>query len=255
MSSFEGLDGPAGLIGVMRRQIRETPLPARSRTKVMRAAVRRWSSVSAAAVVIGTIVMVLLLSGRLAGKQHGPSAAYPAVPAAFVGWTPTPTKAMAARAKSAATRCRWAAQHKSELGAPLITDARGPYVAVLFVDHKDNYERFCIYGPNLGNQGGSLIKSPLFASPSPNSIQHSGEEGSCNPSTGRAVGEMYGQAGTNVAGATFHLANGAAVRATVRKGFYVVWWPWPTSPSNIIVRTKLNGTQDIRLRGSHHAWC
>jgi hypothetical protein len=228
-----------------------------SRARRRSARLRAATNAGGTTALVGLAVLIFMLSVGSRSNHQQPRLTNPAVPAAYEGWTPIPTKAAAARAKSAATRCEYFAVHKSHLGEPLITDARGPYVAVLFVDRRDNYERSCIYGPNLGLQGGGWIKSPipLEAPPSANSIQHFRESGSCNPATGRAVEEMHGQAGSHVVGATFYFPNRAAVQATIRRGFYMVWWPWPLSPTHIIIRTKSGETNNILMRGRRRWWC
>jgi hypothetical protein len=164
-----------------------------------------------------------------------------------------PALASASRSQTAsvATRCEWAAAHKAHLGAPLITDARGSVVAVLFVDHRDNYERFCLYAPNNSVGTSRDITSPdsLDPAPRPNGIQHRREGGSCDSTTRQAVGEMFGRVGTNVTGVTFTFPNGTAIPASVKGGFYVVWWAGDsvTRPNSVILKTKTGTTSEIRM--------
>jgi hypothetical protein len=157
---------------------------------------------------------------------------------ALAGMTPALALAAQPRAKNAAKRCEWAAAHKAHLGAPLITDARGPYVGVLFVDRRDNYARFCVYGPNSGVQGSGQITSPDQPAPGPSGIEHDIAGGSCDPASGRAVWAMHGQVGRNVASATFSFANRAPAHAAIKDGFYLAWWPWMGWPDRITLRTK-----------------
>jgi hypothetical protein len=163
----------------------------------------------------------------------------------------TPALSSAARTQTAspAKRCAWAASHKAHLGLPLITDARGSYVAVLFVDHRDNYERFCLYGPHIGVGASDQIRSPALIDtpPGANGIQDNHEGSSCDPTTGQAVGEMFGRVGTNVTGAIFKFAHGASIHASVKDGFYVVWWPSTTGPDAITVKTKSGTTAEIQM--------
>lgn len=203
----------------------------------------------ATAVLAGCAAAIVLLTIGGSTRLRSPQVTRPAIPAAFVGWTAVPTQATAAQTATAAKRCEWAASHKAHLRQPLITDARGPYIAVLFVDQHDNYERFCMYGPNLGLGTAGQIRSPdqLNPAPGPDGIQHSHAGGTCDPETGRAVGAMFGRSGTDVTGAILRFSNGASVHATVKNGFYVVWWPWALWPERISVMTKSGTTTEINM--------
>ena len=165
----------------------------------------------------------------------------------------TSSLASAARpgAKSAANRCEWAAAHKAHLGAPLITDARGPGVAILFVDQRDNYLRFCLYTPDGGVGSSGQIRSPVGSpnpAPGPNGIQHNHWGGSCDSATGKAVGEMFGRAGANVTGATFTFSRGAPEDAVVKHGFFVVWWQSLQRPKKIALTLKSGTTTEIHMQ-------
>lgn len=207
------------------------------------------------AAVAAIVAVIALLSSGTSALRQPASTGHAVVPAAFVGWTPAPSQATAKRIAVYAKRCRWAASYRSQLKAPLIADIRGPYTALLFVDERENYERFCIYGPDIGGQGGRRIRYPgslgrsFNPPPGPNGIQHGGFSGSCDPSDGHAVTEMLGQVGVNVVGATFLFANHARVVASVKGGFYLVWWPWARSPESITVYT-VSGTKHITLPDS-----
>jgi hypothetical protein len=214
-------------------------------------------SIATASIVVAVLAVALVPSLQTSARHPNTTPAGPSIPAAFVGWTPAPTKTTAARIATYAKRCMWAAQHKSRLGPPLIADVRGPYVALVFVDERDNYQRFCIYGPHLGLQGSGQLTSPLpFDGPPPrDGIQHNGMGGTCDPATGRAVGEMQGQVGGDVTGATFLFPNHARVQASVRRGFYLVWWPWANRPEAITLYTT-QGTRHVELSGARRSnWC
>jgi hypothetical protein len=218
--------------------------PARAERRPARAR-KRWAAVGLAGLptAAAIVAVIVLLSSGTAALRQPASTGRQVVPAAFVGWTPAPTKATAKRIAEYATRCRWAAIHKSQLKTPLIADIRGPYTALLFVDERDNYERYCLYGPHVGLQGSAELTAFAFATPpGPRGIQHGNRGGSCNPADGKAVSQMHGQVGAEVIGATFVFANGAKVEATVRKGYYFAWWPWAGSPKAITVYTRTGMT-------------
>ncbi len=119
---------------------------------------RRAATLGGAAMIAAVAVVVVALVASQGGRAPQIPVSQPSIPAAFVGWTAQPSRATATRIAIYAKRCRWAAA-RSHLGSPLIADVRGPYTALLFVDQRDNYERFCIYGPHVGGQGGSEIAS------------------------------------------------------------------------------------------------
>jgi hypothetical protein len=201
------------------------------------------------ATVAAIAVVIALLSSSTPALRQPASTGHAVVPAAFVGWTPAPSKATAKRIAVYAKRCRWAASYRSQLKAPLIADIRGPYTALLFVDERENYQRFCLYGPHVGLQGaGTLAAPPVFESApiGPRGIEDNHMGGSCDPADGRAVTQMHGPVGAEVIGATFVFANGAKVDATVRKGYYFAWWPWSDSPKSITVYTT-SGTTHVTL--------
>lgn len=206
--------------------------------------------------VVALLAAVLIPSLRTPVRQPDIPPAAASIPAAFVGWTPAPGKATASRTAKDVKRCMWAAAHRARLGSPLVTDVRGPYVALLFVDERDNYDRFCIYGPHIGLQGSSQLRSHLpFESPAAqHGIQHDSWGGSCDPATGRAVGEMYGEVSRDVTAATF-LFPDHRVEASLRHGFFLVWWPWAVRPAGIVLQTT-HGTRSITLaRRGIQNWC
>jgi hypothetical protein len=217
--------------------------PARARRR------RTAFGLAGLATAAAVAAVIALLSGGTSALRQPASTGHAVVPAAFVGWTPAPSKATAKRIAVYAKRCRWAAKYRSQLKTPLIADIRGPYTALLFVDERENYERYCLYGPHVGLQGSGELTAFAFGSPpGPRGIQHKGIGGSCNPADGKAVSQMHGQVGAEVIGATFVFANGAKVDATVRKGYYFAWWPWALSPKSITVYTR-TGTTHIAMPG------
>ena len=223
--------------------------PARAEGRPARARKRRagfgLAGLATAAVIVAVIA---LLSNGTTALRRPASSGRAIVPAAFVGWTPAPSKASAKRIAVYAKRCRWAAKYRSQLKTPLIADIRGPYTALLFVDERENYQRYCLYGPHVGLQGSGKLTQPaaLGSPPGPRGIQHGSMGGSCDPADGKAVRQMHGQVGAHVIGATFVFANGAKVEATVRKGYYFAWWPWARSPKSITVYTR-TGTTHITM--------
>lgn len=165
-------------------------------------------------------------------------------------------RSAAGAATDAAKRCEWAAAHKAHLGTPLIADERGSTVAVLFVDQRDNYERFCLYAPDNGVGTSGQIRSPGTMKPAtgPNGIQHERAGGSCDPTTGRSVGEMFGRVGADVTKATFRFSGKPSVQAVIKDGFYVVWWSGPDWPDGIALTTKSGTTSSIQMQsGARHS--
>jgi hypothetical protein len=167
----------------------------------------------------------------------------PKTPAAFAGWTPTPTHASRAQVAGAQGDCtaqlaqlrsraaQAAAQHagqppllprfaKLSRTVPVLTDTRGPFTFVVF---------------NSGGANASCISGPGFASVT----MQSAARAPAPPPAGKMVlsfqvhtaraGDAYtfveGRASAGVTAATLVLSDGSHIQATVQNGWLVAWWP------------------------------
>ncbi len=155
----------------------------------------------------------------------------------------------------ASQRCKQKASHQANLGAPII-DKQGPNTAVLFVDKRDNYTFFCTSEPNPpeatnalnGSDHQPAMAGPGYAAPPRDGLWVDDANGGMvcdratkhHPST--AVGDMYGFAGSDIAGASFQFAHDPPIEAVVNRGFYIALWPYGQFPDTITVMTKSGTT-------------
>lgn len=218
---------------------------------------RAWAVVGSASglVAAGLATVLLLLSS-------GPTPAY-------AGWTATPAAASQAAVSTALKTCgamSFGRNSGRSLPAPVLSEARGRYVAVVSVYH--GQATACVTdGPDGASQSGlttfslpaaGQIGAPdMYGSNAPgfpgSRMQHldvftkhliaelcagSPKRKSCvTRSLQRARREQghvtvaFGRAGAGVTQVMFELPHRPAVKATVEHGWYFAWWPWTVWPS------------------------
>lgn len=239
---------------VARREPRSASvtMPARRR--------RHWAGVGSAAGMLaaGLATALLLLSS-------GPAPAY-------AGWTATPAAAPQAAVTTALKTCgamSFGRNSGRRLPAPVLSEARGRYVAVISVSH--GQATACVTdGADSASQSGFMhfstpaagrIGAPaMYGSSAPgfpgSSHQrltafqkHMIAKLCANSSVGcvtrlsrltRESGHVsvaFGRAGAGVTRVAFELPHRSAVNATVEHGWYFAWWPWRIWPSNARVTT------------------
>ena len=196
----------------------------------------------------------------------------PKAPAAFAGWTPTPTHASRAQVAGARGDCsaqlaelrsraaQAAAQHagqapllprfvKLSSTVPVLTDTRGPFTFVVF---------------NSGRANASCISGPGFASVS----MQSAARAPAAPAAGQMVlsfqvhtaraGDAYtfveGRAGAGVTAATLVLSDGSHIKATVQNGWLVGWWPGAAQLTSALMTTA-SGTVTQKFDTRSSAGC
>jgi hypothetical protein len=151
-------------------------------------------------------------------------------------------------------RCKAKAASKSRLGAPIIYRRGASYVAVLYIDKPDDYEFFCSWAANpalppqyqdqfsYGDNQWAVPQRHSFegmaAAPPAVGIEDSqGGDATCDSPPNPNLGEMYGFAGRDVAGATFLFAHDPPIKAVVERGFYIASWPYASWPDAVALRT------------------
>ena len=178
-------------------------------------------------------------------------------PAAFAGWSPSPTAAPATQTSAAEATCRaqLAATPSTWAGvAPgswheVATDVRGPFTLVVF--HNGSNGATCLTGPSItvisqSTAGGHFLS--VSGSASRTGRASSGGRGSVTNissafsggSSGRvnhltlthltSDGQGHftvveGQIDQSVTGLTFVLSHGEHVQATTGNGWLLAWWP------------------------------
>jgi hypothetical protein len=129
---------------------------------------------------------------------------------AFAGWTARPTEPRPGQLAVAAQRCGTGA------GTPVLTDSRGPYTASIYANGST-----CVAGNGITiNSDSGGAGNPGIA---PGKIELNGAGQS--DSDGHALTMVDGPIGAGVTGVTITRSDGTAVRATVKNGWYMAWWP------------------------------
>jgi hypothetical protein len=129
---------------------------------------------------------------------------------AFAGWTPNPTAPLPGQLTASQQNCRTSA------GTPVLTDTRGPYTASIYADGST-----CVQGNGIaiGSSGDGAGTSSIPAG----TIQLNGAGES--DSNGHALTMVDGPTGSGVTGVTITRSDGTSVRASVKNGWYLAWWP------------------------------
>ena len=129
---------------------------------------------------------------------------------AFAGWTASPTAPLPGQLAAAEQHCGPGA------GTPVLSDARGPYTASIYANGST-----CVAGNGItissSNGGGGNSRIPA------GTIELNGAGQS--DSDGHALTMVDGPIGAGVTGVTITRSDGTAVRATVKNGWYLAWWP------------------------------
>ena len=233
-----------------------------------------WAVVGSAGglVAAGVATVLLLLS-------PGPAPAY-------AGWTAVPAAASQAAISTALKTCgamNFGRNSGRRLPAPVLSEARGRYVAVVSIYH--GQAAACVTdGPDGASQSGFTS----FSAPTAGHIAAPVMYGSNAPGfpgswpqrvtafrrqliaklcaglptrlhstcmargiqNARGDGHVtvaYGRAGTGVTQLAFELPHRPAVQATVQHGWYFAWWPWTVWPSSARV-TSNSGTASTPIR-------
>jgi hypothetical protein len=156
---------------------------------------------SCLAVLAGLVVMFVAFSGSTASP-------------AFAGWSATPTAASTAQIAATLRAC-----HSR---VPLaIADTRGPYTAAIFGGRLGGVA--CLVGPSSSAAGGIAGLTTSGKPVAPDQVQTSALTGS--DAQGHGFVLLAGRAGSRVTGVTIHRSHGGDVVASVKHGWYLVWWP------------------------------
>lgn len=236
---------------------------------------RPWAVVGSAGGMLaaGLATVLLLLSS-------GPAPAY-------AGWTAIPAAASPAAISTALKTCgamNFGRNSGRSLPAPVLSEARGRYVAVVSTYHGQaaacvtdspddasrsgfmsfsapaagHIETPVMYGSNAPGFPGSgpqrvtafqeHLIAKLCAYTPPRLHRACMTTGLQNIRRQGHVTVAFGRAGTGVTQVAFELPHRPAVQATVQHGWYFAWWPWTVWPSNAQV-TSHSGTATTPI---HH---
>lgn len=188
-------------------------------------------------------------------------------PVAFAGWTAIPTAA----GSTAVAVARAACGHVPA-GAVLVSEARGPYTAIVFlrngrpwqcvvkgpravVDLSTPYALSAYAKVPAGKVMVPFVSRRVFGNTNRRLKQSagtwSGDRVLALMTGPGSVSVALGIAGADVTGVTLALKSGERVHATVEHGWYVAWWPGAAKPGGAettrITVTTSAGTRSSRL--------
>lgn len=151
---------------------------------------------------------------------------------AFAGWQSTPTVVAPTQTVQAQQDCG------QGVGSPLLTDARGPYTAAIYVD--SNTSDVCLSGNGISLSSSSTTsqKGNMAA----DGIEFGGH--GMRDSAGSALTLSVGRVGSGVTAVALELSDGSSVQATVSNGWYLAWWPGDVSATQAQITTA-SGTNTV----------
>lgn len=196
------------------------PIGARRQRRIPAKAI--WVPLVTAAVAIGFIVI------PRPGGVGGPAMAY-------ASWTAAPSKVAARDLASVTAACRGEAAGLQQNGLSFdaatipvaIAERRGDFVAVLFVQDNPDTAVSCVATNRPGTSDVGDISTALGGGSGPVPIPPAGRiiPGSVSEFGGQPPASFTeGAAGAGVVGVTVH-AGAQVIKATVKNGRYVAWWP------------------------------
>lgn len=144
---------------------------------------------------------------------------------AFAGWQATPTTPTTSPAAAAGQSCG------GVVGTPDLTDARGPYTAVIYTQGDTQY--VCLSGNDIFMQTSSTSSRPVAVAAG--QLQFSG--GVTQDSAGDQLTVADGRTGSGVTAVSFDLSDGSTVEATVSGGYYMAWWPGTATATSAEITT------------------
>jgi hypothetical protein len=169
-------------------------------------------------------------------------------PAAFAGWTPSPTPAVGGQTATADSNCQaqLAELPNTSTGGgwnAITTDVRGPYSLVVYQD--DSATASCFTGPALtivsstsgngvanantavesaGQTSGASFSSTMIGTNGSGSLEHMSVAHLDSTAQG-AFTVVEGQVASDVTGVTLVRSDGVDVQTTTGNGWFVAWWP------------------------------
>jgi hypothetical protein len=145
---------------------------------------------------------------------------------AFAGWQATPRTTEGSQPAQAPPQGCGAG-----LGAPVLTDSRGPYSASIYA--QSTTSAVCLAGNGISMSSSSSASSiPTIAS---GQVEFAG--GGMRDTAGSALTLADGRTGARVTGVAIELSDGSSVQATVGNGWYLAWWPGDVSATQVQITT------------------
>ncbi|HEX3979398.1 MAG TPA: hypothetical protein VHW96_24210 [Solirubrobacteraceae bacterium] len=224
---------------------RADELPAGARARVRALEYRPRTRDLRPPVAAGVLTTAAAAAAAVALIDLGPQA-----PAAFAGWSATPTRASAAQVAGATADCS-SRLHAFSTGSakamrnagikdlptisqmsPVLTDTRGPFTFVIY-SGANGANGTCISGPqftSLSTRSGGGVPALPAGKIAPSFEAHTAHAGD-------AYSFVEGHAGAGVTAATLVLSDGSHVQTTIQSGWLVAWWPGPAQLTSALVTT------------------
>ena len=212
---------------------------------------RRLILVGAAAAVAGVVAVAVELPG-------GGSA--------YASWTPEPAPLTAAELSLLTPVCRKALGRSGSLDMErahlVLSERRGEVVALLYRTDDPDMAGNCLMRHLPGTDDVDNLDWGVFGSSGPVRVPPARGIIPGGASTSREVTVTDGAVGSDVVAVTLHAPGDLTVRATVRNGRYVVWWPGPdydvahegTAAARSIVTYDLTLTDGSTIHDAPPAW-
>lgn len=192
---------------------------------------------------VAAVVVVLVLMTASPGTQS-----------AFAGWSATPARASSSQASAAKSACA----RRTTLGArdktaprirsgdwhAVLSDVRGPFVAVVLQAAEGRAHLSCLLGPaptfsdGLHLLYGNGILTPTRTSVASSEVKILSSGTAVIPGASNGIfRRIEGRIGTDVSGVTIVLENGKHIRATSSGGWFLAWWPGSEKATSVAVAT------------------
>ncbi len=193
--------------------------------------------------VIAALVVALVLTIASPGTQS-----------AFAGWSPTPARASSSQTSAANSACA----RGTTPGAPggtlsqirtrdwhtVLSDVRGPFVAVVLQAAEGRARISCLLGPAPASSSGSHLLyrngtfMPTLAPVASGEVKITSSGIAVIPGASNGTfRRIEGRTGADVTRVTVVLEKGRHIRATSSGGWFLAWWPGAEKATSVAVVT------------------
>ena len=185
---------------------------------------------------------------------------------AYASWTPEPAPLTGAELSLLTPVCRKALARSGDLDMAraqlVLSERRGEVVALLYRTDDPNMAGDCLMRHVPGTDDADNLTWGVFGSSGPVRVPPARGIIPGGGSTSREVTITDGAVGADVVAVTIHAPGDRTVRATVRDGRYVAWWPGPdydvahegTAAARSIVTYDLSLADGSTIHDARPAW-
>lgn len=256
-SALRGLDAADSTLTAEQRRHAATSLegilvsPTTGPLTAPRRSRRRLVLAGAAAALAGLVALTVELPGG---------------GGAYASWTPEPAPLTAAELSLLTPVCRKALARDDHLDLErarlVLSERRGEVVALLYRTDDPDMAGNCLMRHVPGTDDVDNLNWGIWGGSGPVRVPPARSIIPGGASTSREVTITDGAVGADVVAVTIHAPGDRTVRATVRNGRYVVWWPGPdydvakegTAEARSIVTYDLTLTDGSTITDAPPAW-